>query len=143
METIVQAAETVLRNHPAPALRLSELRRLVCSRMPAVGPGTARLRSTLEARPDLFRVLDPRRGPWRAVPDEARPPAFGEPWVVVVCDPPGAERGKHRIDLAHRLRASVRWLGLGVDVSSPRELARWQEVALSEGEARAALRRIA
>ena len=143
METIVQAADAVLRSHPAPALRLSELRRLVCARMPAVGPGTTRLRSTLESRPDLFRVLDPRRGPWRSVPDEARPPAFGEPWVVVVGDPQDTERGTPRTDLARRLRASVRWLGLGIDVYSPRQLARWQEVALSEGEARAAFRRAA
>jgi hypothetical protein len=77
------------------------------------------------------------------VPEEARPPAFGEPWVVVVGDPPNREHGTHRTDLRHRLRATVRWLGLGIDVSSPRELARWQEVALSEGEARGALRRVA
>jgi len=143
IETIVQAADAVLRSHPAPALRLSELRRLVGARTSTVAPGATRLRSALERRPDLFQVLDPRRGPWRSVPEEARPPAFGEPWVVVVGDPPDRERGTHRIDLAHRLRASVRWLGLGVDVASPRELARWQEVALSEGEARAALRRVA
>jgi hypothetical protein len=142
METIVQATEAVLRSHPAPALRLSELRRLVRARTPAVGPGTTRLRSTLERRPDLFRVLDPRRGPWRSVPEEARPPAFGEPWVVVVSDPPHG-RGIPRTELSHSLRTCVRWLGLGVDASSPRELARWQEVALSEREARAAVGRVA
>jgi hypothetical protein len=140
METLVQAADSVLRSHPAPALRLSELSRLVCARQATFGSGTTRLRSALERRPDLFRVLDPQRGPWRFVPEEARPPAFGEPWVVVVGDPPKREQGTSRTDLRLRLRASVRWLGLGIDVSSPRELARWQEVALAEGEARAALR---
>jgi hypothetical protein len=58
---------------------------------------------------------------------------------VAVSDPGHGDGLAPLSDLYLRMRATVRWQGLGVDVSSQRALARWLEVALSEGETRAVL----
>lgn len=142
MDALVNAAESVLRRHAAPALRLTELLQLVRAE---TGIGTLdalRLRSTLETHPDRFRLLDPWRGPWRFIRrvSDAHTPA--EPWVVVVGDPgdQGAPEPASR-DVEQRLRASVRWLGLTLDAGSSRAVARWHAMVLEESGARASLRR--
>jgi len=64
METLVERATQSLSHHPSPALPLDELSEHVRHGGHVVGPGV--LLRALEARTDLFRVLDPWRGPWRA-----------------------------------------------------------------------------
>lgn len=129
METLVERAAQSLSHHPSPALPLDELSEHVRHGGHVVGPGV--LLRALEARPDLFRVLDPWRGPWRAAaprpgrtcaaqpPDHALDPP-GERWVIplgrATCDrdaraaqgelgPPGTHPGRA---LADRNGAMVR-----------------------------------
>ncbi len=141
MEHILSAAEQVLRNSGAPALRLSalldELVTTTGTRM-LDGP---RLRSLLEARPDRFRILDPWRGPWRFV--NRRAETSSDPWVVVVRDlgdGPGVAADPRVI---RRVRESVRWLGLTLDARSPRQVSRWEGLVLEGLAAERAFRRAA
>ena len=128
METLVERAAQSLSHHPSPALPLDELSEHVRHGGHVVGPGV--LLRALEARPDLFRVLYPWRGPWRAAaprpgrtcaaqpPDHALDPP-GERWVVplgrATCDR----------DARARLKASLVHLGRTLDERSPIEMARW------------------
>ena len=64
MMTIAERAARSLAEHRAPALPLDQLVRQVEDGGAAVGPDI--LLRALEARPDLFRVLNPWRGPWRS-----------------------------------------------------------------------------
>lgn len=135
MNRLLQAAEAVLRQHPAPALRLSELLRHVRARIGALTPDAAGLQRALAARPDRFRVLDPWRGPWKRVARDPRYPAAGDPWVVVVGDPgdQGADPGTAEPPLSHpqrRLRASVRWLGARLDGEETCSLSRFHAIAI-------------
>lgn len=138
MNPIAHFAEQALREHPHPALRLSELVELISARVDRTLDAD-RLRAELERYPDCFRVLDPWRGPWRtlrrahAARERAR-----DVWVVAVRDPGG---GVAPAGAALKLRESVRWLGRGVDPRSPREVCRWHAVVLSERAARTALAR--
>ena len=138
MNEIIQSAERILREHPHPALRLSELHQLVAERFDRnMEPGL--LRSLLEHHPQLFRILDPWRGPWRAaVGREGAAPIF-DPWVVVVTDPGGGDPPAG--PAAIRLRESVRWLSRDVDVRSPQELSRWYAIILEERAARRVIER--
>lgn len=139
MDTLPDAAETVLRRHPAPALRLGELLRLVRRSLRDPALHRDRLLQSLGARPDRFRLLDPWRGPWKRMSDglDARPQS--EPWVVLVGDP-GDEAGPSVDGMAaSRMRACVRWMAAGVDPTSAWSLARWHGLALAEASVRAVL----
>lgn len=140
MEALVRSAETILRSQSAPALRLTELVERVRADTGMRTLDADRLRSALELRPDRFRLLDPWRGPWRFVREGDSSTDVVEPWVVVVGDP-GAGAGAHaeRPDVARRLSASVRWLGMSVDERSRRALTRWHRMVVAERAARAAL----
>src|SRR5262245_23920673 len=70
MQTLADRAAATLARHPAPALPLDELVEQVRGGGAVVGPDV--LLRALEARPDLFRVLDPWRGPWRCASPRAR-----------------------------------------------------------------------
>ena len=125
METLAERAAQSLTRHPAPALPLDELSEQVRGGGPAVGAGV--LLRALEARPDLFRVLDPWRGPWRpaARPDARREAersaveAAGTRWVV----PLG--RATLDRDPGARLKACVVHLGRTLDERSVTDLVRW------------------
>jgi len=138
VNAIAQCAETALRQHPHPALRLSELVELVAERLDRTLDGS-RLRSILESHPDRFRILDPWRGPWRATLAGTSSPALGDVWVVAVVDPDRPP--EHPGSLALKLRESVRWLGRGVDARSPQEVSRWYAIALAERALREAVSR--
>ena len=138
MNEIIQSAERMLREHPHPALRLSELHELVAERFDRnMEPG--RLRWLLEQHPELFRVLDPWRGPWRATAGRGSDGPGLDPWVVVVTDPDGSDPPAG--PAAIRLRESVRWLSRDVDVRSPREVSRWYAIVLAERAARRVIER--
>ena len=139
MNPIAVCAESALRHHPHPALRLSELAELVAERIDRT-LDEARLRSILESHPDRFRILDPWRGPWRTMPcgDRAEAPAR-DVWVVAIVDPthpPDASGAA-----ARKLRECVRWLGRGIDARSPQEVSRWYAIALAERAVREAIMR--
>src|SRR5690606_32597969 len=84
--------------------------------------GPAVLLRALEERPDLFRVLDPWRGPWRSGgrgPLSVRAGGAAARWVV----PLG--RATLDRDPQARLKASVVHLGRTLDERSVTDLARW------------------
>lgn len=100
------------------ALPLDELVHQIRLGGAVVGPDV--LLRALEARPDLFRVLDPWRGPWRsAIPREGTRSGIGTRWVV------GRGRGAAGTDTAGRLKASLAHLGRTVDDRSVTDLVRW------------------
>lgn len=137
MNPIAVCAESTLRQHPHPALRLSELVELVAERVDRTLE-ESRLRSILESYPDRFRILDPWRGPWRVVPrDDPEEGSARAVWVVAVVDP--TQPPDHPGAAALKLRESVRWLGRGVDPRSPHEVSRWYAIALSERAVREAV----
>lgn len=135
MENVLGAAEQILRNSGAPALRLGLLATELRNSLGSLAPAGPRLRTLLEGHPDRFRVLDPWRGPWRRL-GEAHAPGEADPWVVAVRDlgDTGACSGGH--PLARQVRENLRWLALNVDPSSPASIIRWQGM-LAEGMAAA------
>lgn len=139
MDTYLRAAECALRRSAAPALHLTDLLHEVRCETRDLSLDAARLETALQARPDLFRVLDPWRGPWRFLrePEHSEGPRDLDPWVVVVSDPADGDGAGRRG--THRLSACIRWLARGVDPRSGRALARWSALALAAEEARDAL----
>jgi hypothetical protein len=138
MHPIAVFAETALRQHVHPTLRLRELVEIVAERVDRT-LDAGRLRAILEGYPDRFRLLDPWCGRWRSSasvePDAATRTI--DVWVVGVAEsapPPGAPA-------ALKLRESVRWLARRVDPRSPSEVARWYAIALSERAVRRAVAR--
>jgi hypothetical protein len=140
MDTYLRAAERVLRRTAAPALHLTELLHEVRQETHDLSLDAGRLMAGLQGRPDVFRVLDPWRGPWRFL----REPAAGtcgprlDPWVVVVSDP--AEENGAGTSPTGRLHTCVRWLARQVDPRSQRAVARWSALAISAEDTGNALR---
>jgi len=126
METLVDRAAQSLAHHPSPALPLEELTEQIRGGGSVVGPGV--LLRALEARPDLFRVLDPWRGPWRSAtrpgarrsgPAASAVDDAGTRWVVSL------GRATLDRDARGRLKASVTHLGRTLDERSVTDLVRW------------------
>jgi hypothetical protein len=139
MNPIALCAENALRQHPHPALRLSELVELVAERVDRT-LDESRLRAILESHPDRFRILDPWRGPWRAAAaDDHAEARHRDIWVVAVVEP--SRPPDHAGPTALKLRESVRWLGRGIDPRSPLEVSRWYAIALAERAVREAVAR--
>jgi hypothetical protein len=138
MDSCVLAAEATLRASAAPALRLGDLLHHVRSETRDLTLDRERLLRLLRARPDIFRILDPWRGPWRFI----REPDTGsghtlDPWVLTVSDPAGGD-GAGRPGV-RKMRSCILWLAGGIDARSPRALARWSGLALAADEARRVL----
>ena len=138
MNPIVECAERILLEHPHPALRLSELHELVAERFDR-NLEQARLRAMLEDHPELFRVLDPWRGPWRSSQQPHTAMYSADPWVVIVTHPDGADRLQRPAAL--KLRESVRWLAHDIDARSAYEVSRWYAIVLAERQARRVIQR--
>jgi hypothetical protein len=139
MESCLVAAEAALRRSAAPALRLGELLCHVRSETRDLSLNRERLLRGLRAHPDLFRILDPWRGPWRFIRehDAWSSRTDLDPWVLTVSDPAvGDGAGRPAV---RRMRSCVRWLATGIDARSPRALARWSRLALAADEARRTL----
>lgn len=150
MERLADRTLRVLRQHPAPALTLAELRELV--RGSGVVVSEERLLRVLAAESEL-RVLDARIGPWRSLlpPKRGRPPdGASRPrpgprpplravdlWIV---GPASGDGGAVVSGSLHRLRDSLRWLGWRIDESSTSSLARWIGLVFREARLREALR---
>jgi hypothetical protein len=127
MQSLADRAAETLARHPAPALPLDELVDQVRDGGAVVGPDV--LLRALEARPDLFRVLDPWRGPWRCASPRARAaaPLRLPRWIVGIGPYPRAG------GTGGRLKASLAWLGRTVDERSVLDLVRWLGM-VREGE---------
>lgn len=137
MNPIAICAESTLRAHTHPALRLSELVSLVAPRIDR-GLDAERLRAVLEEHPDRFRVLEPWTGPWRAEAPALDSHCGEGAWVVAITDPEDPPEGPRT---ALKLRESVRWLSRGVDPRSTREVSRWYAIVLAERAVRSAVAR--
>ena len=116
MLTIAERAAQSLARHRAPALPVDQLVHQVKDSGAAVGQDI--LLRELKARPDLFRVLDPWRGPWRSASRRAAGEARTT-WVV------GLTRCGECEGTSARLKASLAHLGRTVDERSVTDLARW------------------
>lgn len=140
METLVDAARRILFRHRAPALPLSELHRRIGEDRSGPLADADFLLRRLRSRPDLFRVLDPRRGPWRRLgrtgPDPVPEPyrrvlgeaaAPMERWIVPRAGDPeaGSGPGPAAGEGVPRLRASLLRLSRNVDGGSSTALCRW------------------
>jgi hypothetical protein len=135
MELPEPALEKLARR-PEPAMPLVHLRRYLDGPFP--GPGEA-IRSA-SRRPDLLRIVEVWRGPWRSLgPDPATLPQevraelerlgiTSATWLVPMgpADPRG---GGNAI---RRMRETLRYLGQVVDVDSPRAVTRWIRI-MQEG----------
>lgn len=123
METLAQRAAQSLAHHSSPALPLQELTEVVRSGGGVVGASV--LLRALQERPDLFRLLDPWRGPWRANAVRHSGRGMGEPaaapvgerWVV----PLGQSTRYPARDPLGRLKASMIHLGRTLDERSMTE----------------------
>ncbi len=143
MESILSCVEATLRRHPAPALSLSELLRLVVADGPDRSLDALRLRALLESSPDRFRVLDPWSGPWRFLRRRRRerraPAGASDAWVVLVTDPGGQDLAGSRP--ARVLRESLRWMARGLDGRSLQDVGRLFRMVREEEGVRPSLRR--
>lgn len=126
MEPILAAAERILHQSGAPALRLTRLLGELHAASRAGSLDAPGLLALLRRHPDRFRVLDPWRGPWRSLGgDRDAGDDAAEPWVVAVRDDgAGSAAGLDRV--SRRLRESVRWLALCLDPQSARSVVRWR-----------------
>lgn len=124
MELPAETVRRVLRRQPVPALPIDELCDLVRREAPGrvFTPEVVALQ--LRVRPDLFRVVDPWKGPWSPVNGSGGPP-IGPSWVIPVerHEPPGEPRGPGRI-----VWDSLACLGEALDEESPTALARWLRI---------------
>jgi hypothetical protein len=127
MHTLADRAAETLARHPAPALSLDDL--VVQVRDGGAVVGSDVLLRALEARPDLFRVLDPWRGPWRCASPRARAAeaARWPRWIV------GLRPYPRSGGAGARLKSSLAWLGRTVDERSALDLVRWLGM-VREGE---------
>lgn len=140
MESLADRADHAATRHPAPALRLVELARLVQvsgARIPV-----SELSRALALEPGQFRLLDPWRGPWTALRGRRRrfaqdpePSPYQIPdgvWVVPRPTNPGWEPRPFR-SVLDRMRACLIRVGWCVDEGSTRDLARWYSL-VQEGQ---------
>lgn len=140
MPTISDHAEAVLHASPHPALRIGELLDLLTDRM-GRHLTRATLRSTLDERPDRFRVIETWAGRWSlddASADGRGPHHEPDGWVVAVRAPDAPPDSPAT---ALRLRESVRWIALGLDGHSRLDASRWYAIALAERATREAVAR--
>lgn len=141
MDSLVSAAEAQLRRHPAPAVPLLVLLRLLreagSDRLLDVG----RLRTVLERHPERFRILQVWRAPLDEFDGDGIEGGADNPWVALLTEP--AEPDVVGLPpTVCTMRESVRWLARRMDDRSRTEALHWQRLVLAEREARTALTRV-
>lgn len=127
MDPLARTAVEVLERHPAPALPMEELQRLVARERPHAVPGANALLRSLRRLDRRVRMLEA---------DEDRLGAVGSHrWVLVQprdsTTPPRSLTG--------RMRESLRGLGAALEPGSNLALARWARLLAEERKVRRAL----
>jgi hypothetical protein len=147
MDTLVDRAARAASRHPSPALRVSELARMVQGSGTGV-PDSVLLRALL-AEPGRFRLIDPWRGPWSTLREHPRGartdlalPNADRPRTLVDGPRLVPEAGEKRwtpgpgAAAADRMRRTMIRLGWRIDDASHVDLARWHRLVLESTRAR-------
>ncbi len=147
MQSTTDLAVQILARTPARTLPISHLIHLMEQEAGGAGVGHEFVVQAVRARPNLFRLLDPWRGPWR-VPKRTGPGgstlgsrplggATDEPWVLLLEPPTDSE-----LDPPLRmLQESMLAAGRRVDEHSVTALARWLRMSLKVADAASSLQR--
>ena len=147
MQSTTDLAVHILARTPARTLPISHLCHLMEQEVGGAGPGHESVVQAVRARPNLFRLLNPWRGPWR-VPGHTGPegstfipnPLGGtpdEPWVLLLEPPTDSE-----LDPPLRmLQDSMLAAGRRVDEHSVTALARWLRMSLEVADVAPSLQR--
>lgn len=150
MKIDITSAAQVLAEHPAPALPLDQLCRLVGRRSGDSPPPERDLLAALATRPEHFLVLDPWTGPWKALLDrvESAEQAGAEwagpmgltpamPWVVARPDasPPVPTRAQEGPAVGGRAKGRPWRVRSGRSVRSSRSSPRPGSALPPSGEA--------
>lgn len=152
MENPLETARRILARHPGPALPYTELHHLVSFEVTGPVPRPDHLLRQIRARSDLFRIIDPGRGPWRAADGDpadpgSRPVPWLDPWVLL--SPGGTSDAEPRVgpdgaplpgSSFPRVRESVLNLGRTLDDASPTTVCRWLLIVREERALRRHLR---
>ncbi len=147
MQSTTDLAVHILARTPARTLPISHLSHLIEQEAGGATVGHEFLVQALRARPNLFRLLDPWRGPWRV---SGRTDAEGstftssplggltdEPWVLLLEPPADSE-----LDPPLRmLQESMLAAGRRVDEHSVTALARWLRMSLEMADVAPSLQR--
>ncbi len=122
MKTMSEHVQEILWRSPSPALPLASLVAALERETVMTTGGPERVLSELRSRPELFRVLDPRVGPWyvrRSSNDVARS-WTPDLWVLGL-----SPRQRPCSPVRARLSETLRSLGRRVDQGSAMATARW------------------
>ena len=148
MQSTVDLAVHILGRTPARALPISHLSQLIGQDADGAGVGQELVAQAVRARPNLFRMLDPWRGPWRVSGRRGSPDGSAftssqlggvadEPWVLLLEPPTDSE-----LDPPLRiLQESTLAAGRRVDEHSVTALARWLRMSLEVADAASSLQR--
>lgn len=125
MDSLADSAVRAVSRHPAPALALDEVARLVSRSGHRVSE--AILLRTLAAESERLRILELPVCRWGTLPPDLPLPGPAGVWVVPRARSRGWSPGPRR-PVLDRLRACLVHLGWSVDHRSPTDLTRWAEL---------------
>ena len=148
MQSTTDLAVHILARTPARALPISHLSLLIEQDIGGATVEDEFVVQAVRSRPDLFRLLDPWRGPWRV----SRRPGLAvskldsrllrdvkdEPWVLLLA-PPTENQANAPLRM---LQDSMVAAGRRVDEHSVMALARWLRMTIEVGDVAPALQRI-
>ena len=122
MKTTSEHAQEILWRSSSPALPLASLVEALERETVTTTGGTEAVLRELRTRPDLFRVLDPRVGPWRS-----RGAMYAEvrAWIPDLSVLGLRPRPRPSSPVRARLAETLRSLGRRVDQGSATATARW------------------
>lgn len=133
MDNPIDLSRRILNRHPAPALPYTELHRLVSRELRGPAPDRGFLLRRIRLRSDLFRTLDPWRGPWSALARSRKAEAIAsrealeraglpiDSWILAL--PTGG--AATRRGLEPLMRETLLRFGRTVDDGSVPALIRW------------------
>lgn len=154
MQPTLERVANLVAGYPAPAMPLPVLTELLERDRPGSCPDRDTLLAWVRHRPDLLRIIDPWRGPWRSLEGDGHTGTVAydavledvccvrHPWLVAA---PGV--GGNDGDVGPRrsmalLRQSVVALSLAVDDASVTSLTRWCRLIVEDRAIRTRLARM-
>lgn len=147
MQSTTDLAVHILAGTPARTLPLSQLSHLIEREVGWARVGHESVIQAVQARPNLFRLLNPWRGPWRGSgrtgskgSTSTSSPLAGvadEPWVLLLEPPTDSELEPP----LRMLQESMLAAGRRVDERSVTALARWLRMSLEVGDVASSLQR--